>query len=58
MDPPKFIFRVPLAPEIDFAVLVICNQGGAGNKPAALACNDAIGALMKDFLPKHRETNE
>jgi CubicO group peptidase (beta-lactamase class C family) len=40
-----------IAPEIDFAVIVICNQGGTGSKPAALACNDAIGVLMKDFLP-------
>jgi len=40
-----------VAPEINFAVIVICNQGGTGNKPAALACNDAIGALMKNYLP-------
>jgi CubicO group peptidase (beta-lactamase class C family) len=41
-----------VAPEIDFAVVVICNQGGTGNKPAALACNDAIGVLIKNYLPK------
>jgi CubicO group peptidase (beta-lactamase class C family) len=44
-----------VAPEIDFAVIVICNQGGTGSKPAALACNDAIGALMNDFLPKRHD---
>ena len=39
-----------VAPEINFAVIVICNQGGTGNKPAASACNDAIGTLMKNYL--------
>jgi CubicO group peptidase (beta-lactamase class C family) len=38
------------APEINFAVLVVCNQGGSGNKRAARACNEAIGGLMKEYL--------
>ena len=44
-----------IAPECDFAVLVICNQGGTGSKPAASACNDAMGVLIKDFLPKPKD---
>lgn len=39
-----------LAPEIDFAVLVVCNQGGVDKKPAALACEDAIDTLRREFL--------
>jgi CubicO group peptidase (beta-lactamase class C family) len=41
-----------VAPEINFAAIVICNQGGTGYKPAALACNDAIKKLMKNYLPE------
>jgi CubicO group peptidase (beta-lactamase class C family) len=40
-----------VAPEIDFAVLVICNQGGVGQKPAARACEEAAVALRREFLP-------
>jgi CubicO group peptidase (beta-lactamase class C family) len=40
-----------VAPEIDFALIVICNQGGTGKKPAALACSDALGYLIKNYLP-------
>ncbi len=39
------------APEIDFAVLVICNQGGVDNRPAAMACNDAASELINEFAP-------
>ena len=42
-----------VAPERDFAVLIVCNQGGTGNKPAARVCNDALGALIRDYLPKN-----
>ena len=35
-----------IAPEKGFAVLVTCNQGG---DVAAKACDDAAGALIKDF---------
>jgi CubicO group peptidase (beta-lactamase class C family) len=44
------------APEIDFAVMIVCNQGGSGGKPVALACNDALAALIKDFSPTPRRT--
>ncbi len=40
-----------VAPEIDFAVLLICNQGGVDNRPAARACNDAISELIREFAP-------
>jgi CubicO group peptidase (beta-lactamase class C family) len=36
-----------LAPEIDLAVLVVCNQGG---DEATRACDDAAGALIGKFL--------
>lgn len=36
-----------LAPEKDFAVLIACNQGGDN---AAKACDEAAGALLRDFL--------
>jgi CubicO group peptidase (beta-lactamase class C family) len=35
-----------LAPEIDFAVLVACNQGGP---EATKACDAAAGALIQEF---------
>jgi CubicO group peptidase (beta-lactamase class C family) len=38
-----------LAPEIDFAVIVACNQGG---DEAAKACDDAAGALIRSFGKK------
>jgi CubicO group peptidase (beta-lactamase class C family) len=41
-----------VAPEIDFAVLVVCNQGGVDKKPAAMACEDAIATLRREFLKK------
>lgn len=41
-----------VAPEIDFAVLVVCNQGGpADDKPATIADRDAITALIQAFGP-------
>jgi CubicO group peptidase (beta-lactamase class C family) len=40
-----------LAPEIDFAVLILCNQGGAQDgKPAARASRDAAAAIIQEFL--------
>jgi CubicO group peptidase (beta-lactamase class C family) len=42
-----------IAPEIDFAVLIMCNQGGAAdNKAAAIASRHAIESLVRDFAPK------
>lgn len=42
-----------LAPEIDFAVLIVCNQGGAAaNKPAAQACGETLAAMIAEFAPK------
>jgi hypothetical protein len=42
-----------LAPEIDLAVIVICNQGGASaDKPANVACQEALSWLLKKFGPK------
>ena len=39
-----------VAPEIDCAVLIMCNQGGAEDgKPALAACHDALKALIRDF---------
>ncbi|HTB81188.1 MAG TPA: serine hydrolase domain-containing protein [Opitutaceae bacterium] len=38
-----------LAPEKDFAVLIACNKGGDN---AAKACDEAAGALLRDFLPR------
>jgi CubicO group peptidase (beta-lactamase class C family) len=39
-----------IAPEINFAIIAVCNQGGTGDKRAARACNEAIARLMKDYL--------
>jgi D-alanyl-D-alanine carboxypeptidase len=38
-----------LAPEKDLALLIICNRGGVGNKPAAKACNDVLAQLIREF---------
>lgn len=39
-----------VAPEIDLAILIACNQGGAAaNKPAALASDDVLDALVREF---------
>ncbi len=35
-----------LAPEIDFAVLIACNQGG---EAATVACDEAAGVLIQEF---------
>ena len=40
-----------VAPEIDFAFVIVCNQGGVGKKRAAFACDDAISGMMKNYLP-------
>lgn len=43
-----------LAPETDFAVLIMCNQGG---DKAAAACDEAAGAMIKAFpATKARKT--
>lgn len=38
-----------VAPEIDFAVLVACNEGGDA---ADKACDEAAGAMIREFAPK------
>jgi CubicO group peptidase (beta-lactamase class C family) len=38
-----------VAPEIDFAVLVACNQGGDA---ATKACDEAAGAMIREFAAK------
>ncbi|MFT3868251.1 MAG: serine hydrolase [Nibricoccus sp.] len=43
-----------LAPEIDFALLVICNEGGVtSSKPANIVCRETTQALLKIFGPKN-----
>lgn len=42
-----------LAPEIDFAVLILINQGNAtGTPPAGLGVNDVFKTLVREFAPK------
>jgi len=42
-----------LAPEIDFAVIVTCNQGGASaDKPANIASQEVLSSLLEKFGPK------
>lgn len=41
--------NVWLAPEIDFAALVVCNLASEG---APALCDKAIGELIRSFAPK------
>jgi CubicO group peptidase (beta-lactamase class C family) len=42
-----------VAPEIDFAVLIVINQGGPADKdPASMASEESLTALIQRFAPK------
>jgi hypothetical protein len=43
-----------IAPERDFAVLVMCNQGERGDK----ACDEAASAMIQDELARAKRTGK